>query len=315
MLRKNACARCGRRHLARLPLTASWGNSGSRPPPSRTTSAMSPRRSSSPLRRRLARKPVVQMGGQPPSLHSCLCPSLAKLWRHCLRTASLPSTWTQIRVSLASKRDGTFRPLSVASALWRICASATSRRLRRWLKQWAGQELFVAVPGRSISDVHLRLSQAQTTAGRNHGLAGAKVDLRKRFDTVDPELAIRAAQWLGLPPQLAALLATFHSQQERYLTYTSIVNCGIRPSRGLLQGCPLSTLLLNAVMRFWTDAAVGGTDTDAALFVDDRSLWTSGRDAVQKGAEVDDFFGLLGSAVHWHLMPTSLVQSSRLSGC
>ena len=48
---------------------------------------------------------------------------------------------------------------------------------------------------------------------------------------------------------------------------------------GLLQGCPLSPLLLAAVMSVWTTAAAKDPAVRLGVFVDDRTAWTNGANA------------------------------------
>ena len=73
----------------------------------------------------------------------------------------------------------------------------------------------------------------------------------------------------------------------------------IRPTTGLLQGCPMSPMLLNTVMQAWLLHVKRRADVNIAIFLDDRTCWSTGRRAVaglteasKACHEADAVFGL-----------------------
>ena len=87
-------------------------------------------------------------------------------------------------------------------------------------------------------DVHSAL------AGRN--MAGAKADIQRCFDSVDFD-------HLGAPAGLTQVLRVFYAGQTRWFISRGCVHPSPVPvQRGLLQGCPASPAVLNAIMAIWS---------------------------------------------------------------
>ena len=60
----------------------------------------------------------------------------ARLWEVMTRCGVCPKRWTDIMVALLDKDDGSQRPLSIASALWRIGATSLVRQMAPWIERW-----------------------------------------------------------------------------------------------------------------------------------------------------------------------------------
>ena len=227
---------------------------------------------------------------------------LARLWASCLSRASLPQAWCKVRVALLAKPDGGRRPLSVASALWRVLATVVVRKRRCWTLTWAPDELLGSIPGRSVADLHATFACDAHRARTNRlPMAGHKADVQKCFDSVSFDQAFEVARWLGAPPALLGLLKVFYARQERYIAWQGAFHpTPIAPSMGLLQGCPFSPLLLNGVCSLWVRVVKAAEPrASLAVYLDDRTVWRVGRQASQvvvtaarAGTTFDDFFGL-----------------------
>ena len=62
---------------------------------------------------------------------------LAALWNRVVVGKSLvPTRWSEIRMFFIPKATGGFRPLGIASVVWRICAKTLVHRLTPWLDKW-----------------------------------------------------------------------------------------------------------------------------------------------------------------------------------
>ena len=113
---------------------------------------------------------------------------------------------TQIRTVMIPKDDGTDRPISVAAMAWRIGMSATVMKLESWIDEWAPAELVGGLPGRDARTVHEWLHDSLQSAMEGEAnIAGAKLDVEKCFDTVNPHMAIHTLKQLGAPKEMCAL--------------------------------------------------------------------------------------------------------------
>ena len=72
------------------------------------------------------------------------------------------------------------------------------------------------------------------------------------FDSVCPQTAIKVWRWFGAPSSICDLLADFYSEQRRWFAWQGSYHPHpVFAQRGLLQGCPASPALLNALMTVW----------------------------------------------------------------
>ena len=142
--------------------------------------------------------------------------ALATLWDCCLMDQVLPQAWRQVQVTLIAKASGGRRPLSIATAAWRLCMAVSMRALRGWVRKWVPAELCGGVPDASIHTVHSVLFQDLFAARRDRVLfAGCKADIRKCFDSVRPEVATWIWRWLGAPRALCGIIDVFYQDQVR----------------------------------------------------------------------------------------------------
>eukprot|EP00928_Gymnodinium_smaydae_P065478 TRINITY_DN4861_c0_g1_i1.p2 TRINITY_DN4861_c0_g1~~TRINITY_DN4861_c0_g1_i1.p2 ORF type:complete len:1358 (-),score=164.81 TRINITY_DN4861_c0_g1_i1:1259-5332(-) len=226
---------------------------------------------------------------------------LAKIWSCIVNGASIPDAWLDIRVVAIPKRDGGERPISVASSLWRAGMSAAVHQLRPWILQWASPGSSGGLPARSLHDIIQRIQVAIDQADPRNPIAGICLDLAKAFDSVSPDQALLALKRLGFPPGLADASARFYQSNRRWIEWQGAVACEpIRATISLLQGCPLAPLMLVVLMQTWEAHAFSGSDASVArgLYLDDRTIWAQGSDAVRtiariihRGQACDDAMG------------------------
>ena len=134
--------------------------------------------------------------------------------------------------------------------------------------------------------------------------AGAKLDIRKCFDSVHSSQAIDVLRILGAPEPFLHVLEGFYAKHERWVEWRGCVApAAIKPTRSLLQGCPGSVMELAALMAVWV-RHVKATAPGAKLgvFIDDRSIWTRDKypsttleNALRAAAEVDK-----AADMEWH---------------
>ena len=239
--------------------------------------------------------------------HLCKLPEsfwnhVAVLWSACMQCAKVPTMWKDIRIALIPKAAGGLRPLAITTVLWRICMSATLQKLRPWIQEWALPQLCGGRPGRGIMDVHELLYEDIRAAKRSRvDFVGCKADIRRCFDSVCPKTALAIWRWLGAPASLCDMVENFYTEQRRWFAWQGIFHSEpICARRGLLQGCPASPALLNAVMVVWVRfVLLQEPRVSLAVNLDDRTMWKKGvngihvvTNAMQAGAQVDAILGM-----------------------
>ena len=182
------------------------------------------------------------------------------------------------------KPDGGLRPLALTQMAWRLGASEALAQLRPWFSSWTPECLHGGLPGRSVDAIHEQLGGLLEQRAAKRTFVGCKADVRKCFDRVSPQAAIAILQWWGAPTWLATLLAGFYMEQERWVAVAGVF--AHKPAvagASLLQGCPFSPLLLNSMMGIWRRYVQSQVPhISMGIFLDDRTLWTRGREAVHR---------------------------------
>ena len=204
--------------------------------------------------------------------------NFAKLWERVTHLGACPRVWGDIVVALLDKDDGSQRPLSIASALWRTGATAMVRQMEPWINQWAPLELSGGLPDRTAAYVHARLAQAFDDKKEHEQVGAVFEDLSKAFDNVDVGQCLAIWRRLGAPENLLALIRSFYSNARRLFTCKGWLAPGwVKAAHSLLQGCPFSTILLGALMACWVRHVKGTVPAiNIGVFVDDRSMWATG---------------------------------------
>ncbi len=178
---------------------------------------------------------------------------VAQLWTDILNEGGIPHPITQVRTVAIPKDDGTDRPISVASSIWRIVATAIFAQLRDWLDAWAPPEMVGGFASRCADDVHVRLAEDLEEAQREEdNFVAGKIDAAKCYGNVEVEQAIYIWELLGCDVRVCNLLREFYNKQERWVEVEGCIHWEpIAPRFSLLQGCPFSNALLAGEMLVW----------------------------------------------------------------
>ena len=227
--------------------------------------------------------------------------ALAKIWELVYLTGCIPEMWTYARVALLPKSCNEWRPLSIASIFWRIGSRHIVQCIRPWMNTWLNSHIFGAAPGRAVSHALLRVLDAARAQPDQIFIAQ---DLSKFFDTVEVEHACCVARFLGAPSELCNLISNFYAAGHRVFSCNGVLgNQWIHPTRGIMQGCPLSPVIACMIMHVWSIFITRYHDIDAVCYIDDRTFWanqdlplhtrlTALRRAVESSNQFDATFGL-----------------------
>ena len=121
--------------------------------------------------------------------------------------------------------------------------------------------------------------------------------MAKCVDSVHAHMAMSIFEKLGAPKDMSTLLRTFYDTHKKWIECEGyIANDPIRPTMNVLQGCPVSMLLMAAPIAIWTEyVQTPEFDVSVAIYVNDRALWAEGdkatdelANAVHRAKEKDD---------------------------
>ena len=85
-------------------------------------------------------------------------------------------------------------------------------------------------------------------------LYGVRFDYAKCFDQVPHSILLPLVAQMGLPPRLTKPLEAMYSRLLRRFKVAGGVGEIFLATNGILQGCPLSVVLLNALVSVWVRA-------------------------------------------------------------
>ena len=168
-----------------------------------------------------------------------------------------PEALTYASVSLIPKNEVceplNLRPISVLPIAYRIWAAVRCKHCAKWQEAWitAGQHGCREKHG--TSDALLRLSGELENAWlEGVPLYGVALDFAKVFDNVPVTITLELLKKLGLNFEILKPLTYMYHHLKRYFKTRGFVGEPFRATNGIMQGCPLSCLLLNALVSVLT---------------------------------------------------------------
>ena len=189
----------------------------------------------------------------------------AALWEVIYWEGQVPAMWRRARVALIPKPGVGHRPLSILCIGWRIGAKCLVASLRQWAASWLNHRTLGGVAGRSAKD-----AIAQLLAASQDQAVIVSQDLSKYFDGVQHHHLDEALAHVGAPLEFRYLVRQYYGMHFRIFSSQGCLGRQWHPvSKGVAQGCPLSSLLAATIMAAW-DSHVAPAGVEALSFVDDR---------------------------------------------
>ena len=170
-------------------------------------------------------------------------------------TGRWPSALTFGYFSLIPKPDSddspaSLRPLSILSVVYRTWASCRLSELMRWQSTWVHDKQFGFCSNRSATEAWYELAlNIEASLLQDLPLTGCFLDFEKAFDLVPlHEVVLPLAQRLGLPSGFCLCLKNFYGGLVRFFKFGKGFGSALQADRGVVQGCPLSVVLLNLLV-------------------------------------------------------------------
>ena len=131
-------------------------------------------------------------------------------------------------------------------------------------------------------------------------LAGVALDYSKCFDRIPLKITFKLAEHLGMHVSIRRPLQAMYGQLRRRFQVAGSLGAEFAATNGILQGCPLSVVLVNMLMNVWTlavKAEVGGAVPQS--FADDANMTACSGAALQPAMRVTgDFARLTGQELN-----------------
>ena len=144
------------------------------------------------------------------------------------------------------------RLLRIMPRIMRGWSSLRCKQLQTWVESWAPPGLFGGIPKQGTDTASAPVSVAFAKATTiNEKLFGASLDYTACFDNIDAELAIQVLVRLGLPATVEKALRALYEQIVCVVRVGSAASEPFQATNGIIQGCAMSTTMLNCLMGIW----------------------------------------------------------------
>ena len=144
------------------------------------------------------------------------------------------------------------RSILLCNVLYKLVAKVLTNRMKDVLCRLISPSQEAFVPGRSITDNILLVSEVLhylKRRTRGHiGDVALKLDISKAYDKVDWGFLQFMLHKMGFAEQWISWLMLCISIIEYFVFFNSMVAGSIVPGRGLCQGCPLSRFLVYCML-------------------------------------------------------------------
>ena len=138
------------------------------------------------------------------------------------------------------------------SVVYRLWAGTRLWEVLRWQETWAHPEAYGFRPARGALDA-AAVTQVLLELSRLKGwtLFGVNLDYVKCFDLIPQAVVLRVGQELGMEPGILRALTGIYRQLRRAFKVSGCLGSWWRATNGILEGCPLSVILINLLTTVW----------------------------------------------------------------
>jgi exonuclease III len=160
--------------------------------------------------------------------------------------------------SLEDPGPADFRPITVMSAVYRLWARLRFRTALVWQETWIDGGAFGCRPRRGAEDLILDAAmdmEAPAFDEEGFRVGGIAYDFRKAFDLMPVELMLETLRARGASPRLLKPLGALYESMQRVFRLGGACGDWWRSYNGIIQGCPLSMIGLNAVVTVVLEVA------------------------------------------------------------
>ena len=187
------------------------------------------------------------------SLPDCPLSALLDIYTFCEQLGRFPSSFYYSYTTLIPKGLArtplSLRPITVLPVPYRMYASLGCQTLLKWQDNWIHSSQFAFCKGRSTTSLNSHLSFDLLSRYQQCGcFAGLQFDFAKCFDSIPYSVIWSSLRHYGCDPTFVTLLAHLYKNISRCFRYAGCIGSFWFATNGLLQGDPLSVVILNCIL-------------------------------------------------------------------
>ena len=156
---------------------------------------------------------------------------------------------------------------------YRVWAACRHKQLAaRWLPHWQHPGTY-GLPGGRAADVldYETCAQVLEASRKNQVAAGLSYDLRKCFDTVPVNLALQVMRQRGADNNVLRTMEGFYKSHSKHFRIDGAYSKSLKPHNGIIQGCPLSMMVLVSLITNWLEY-IHSPEATPRSYADDLSV-------------------------------------------
>jgi hypothetical protein len=206
-------------------------------------------------------------------------------------------------VSLTTKGEGTsplkLRPIGVMSVVYRLWAATRVREVMQWQELWIDGEMHGYRKSHGAEDVWWKQAlQVEESLLNTNDLFGLSLDYGKCFDRVPVHLVLDLALEQGMSPRLVAPLRTLYARLQRRFRVGGGLGKLFHSTNGIIQGCPLSVVLLNLLVNVWARSVrAGAPSATPCAYADDSGATSTQAVPIQQVLNITGKFAIVTGQV------------------
>eukprot|EP00973_Karenia_brevis_P034469 4753846-Karenia_brevis.AAC.1 len=135
------------------------------------------------------------------------------------------------------------------SCVYRVWAARRLQDLQHWQEAWATSGQHAYRQKHSVHDVFWSIAlKVEASLLSDEDLFGINFDYVKCFDLVPHGLIMELAASMGMSPRILAPMKAMYTNLKRHFRIAGHVGSEFKSTNGILQGCQMSVILLNALV-------------------------------------------------------------------
>ena len=219
-------------------------------------------------------------------------------------TGNWPRVIARALVVLIPKGEGEEplkqRPITITSVMYRLWAATRLRKVATWQESWIHERQHGFRNKHGTEDLLWFLcAKMEEALIDDTPVYLASFDYQKCFDRVPQEIMFQLVERLGLPDNMMRPIRGIYKKLGRRFKLPAGLGKEWFATNGILQGCPLSVIFLNALVAVWMNGVEKETGTQGLAYADDTNLLTKTLDQLRAGvAFTGHFADLTGQRVH-----------------
>ena len=207
-----------------------------------------------------------------------------------------PEALTHAAVTLIPKGEGceplNQRPLPILPIIYRVWAAARCSQCNVWQEDWITDGQHGARVKHGTTDALLPITAEMELAMLNgNRVYGAALDLSKAFDNIPQAITLEILMRMGMSWRILNPLKDMYGRLKRYFKIRGYLGSPFTATNGIMQGCPMSVLMLNALIGVLARVLHRGVSPLInQSFVDDVTLLAKTEDKLQAAFDLVDPF-------------------------